>query len=548
VAGTRDRPVERARTALAHQDWAEVYRSLSALELSTIEDAQTLEALADAAWWLGKLDQCIAARERAYARFEAEGDARHAARSAILLYDYYCFKGRRAVANGWLQRAKRLLEDQPESPEHGVLLEREAEVANGSGALELALEKAGRAVDVGRRLRDADVEADALQCKGRLLITLGTPAEGLALFDEAMLLGAEGRLGQFVVGKVYCSLISACDEIGDLQRAAEWTEVGGEWATTQESTFYPGLCRLHRAELLKLKGAWAQAEAEARRACAELTELHVPNVGAAFYQVGEIRRRMCDFEGAEAEFRGAEELGFDPQPGLALLRLAQGRVDIASRSITTALAEQTWNRLARAKLLPAQVEIAIAACSLDVARVALDELVVIADAYPTPWLRGMAEYAEGALALAAGDGATACGRLRQALQRWQMLDLPYEMATTRRILGAACRAVGDDEGAESSFRAALAIFERLGADGECAQVLTLQAGAPALPSGLTPREAEVLRLVASGSTNKQMAADLSLSEKTIERHLSNIFTKIGVSSRAAATAFAFENQIVNHNG
>jgi tetratricopeptide (TPR) repeat protein len=173
VAGTQDRTVERARTAHAHQDWAEVYRSLSALELSTVEDAHTLEALADAAWWLGKLDECIAAREGAYARFEAEGDARRAARSAILLYDYYCFKGRRAVANGWLQRAKRLLEDVRESPEHGVLLEREAEVANGSGALELALAKAGSAIEVGRRLGDADVEADALQCKGRLLITLG---------------------------------------------------------------------------------------------------------------------------------------------------------------------------------------------------------------------------------------------------------------------------------------------------------------------------------------------------------------------------------------
>lgn len=548
MAGTQDRTVERARTAHAHEDWAEVYRSLSALELSTVEDAHTLEALADAAWWLGKLDDCIAARERAYARVEAEGDARRAARSAILLYDYYCFKGRRAVANGWLQRAKRLLAHQPQSPEHGVLLEREAEVANGSGALELALEKAGSAIEVGRRLGDADVEADALQCKARLLITLGKPAEGLALFDEAMLLGAEGRLGEFVVGKVYCSLISACDEIGDLQRAAEWTEVGGEWAATQESTFFPGLCRVHRAELLTLKGAWAQAEAEARRACTELAELHVPNVGAAFYQVGEIRRRMCDFEGAEAEFRRAEELGFDPQPGLALLRLAQGRVDVARRSISTALAEETWNRLARAKLLPAQVEIAVAAGSLDEARAALDELIVIADAYPTPWLRGMAEYAEGALALAAGDGAIACGRLRQAIQRWQMLDLPYEMAWTRRLLGAACREVGDDDGAEASFRAALAIFERLGADGECAQVLTLQAGAPALPCGLTPREAEVLRLVASGSTNKQIAAGLSLSEKTIERHLSNIFAKIGASSRAGATAFAFENQIVNHNG
>src|SRR5262249_11900084 len=203
----------------------------------------------------------------------------------------------------------------------------------------------------------------------------------------------------------------------------------------------------------------------------------------------------CDFEGAQVEFRRAEELGFDPQPGLALLRLAQGRIDVASRSITTALAGQTWNRLARAKLLPAQVKIAIAAGALDVARVALDELIIIAEAYPTPWLLGVAEYAEGALALAAGNAATACAGLRQALHRWQMLDLPYEMATTRRLLGSALREVGDEEGAESSFRAAHAIFERLGAEGECAQVLTLQNGTLALPNGITRREVEVLRLV-----------------------------------------------------
>jgi DNA-binding CsgD family transcriptional regulator/tetratricopeptide (TPR) repeat protein len=547
VAGTAEKIVHRARDALARQDWAEAYSSLSPLEPSLSDDTQALEAFADAAWWLGKLDECITARERAYAHFEAEGDTRGGARSAILLYDYYCFKGRRAVANGWLQRAKRLLDGQPEAPEHGTLFEREAEVANGSGALELALEKAGRALEVGRRLRNADVEADALQCKGRLLISLGKPADGLALFDEAMLLGAEGRLGVFVVGKVYCSLISVCDELGDVQRAAEWTEVGSEWARTHQSTFFPGLCRVHHAELLKLKGAWAQAEVEARRACAELAELHVFNAGAAFYEVGEIRRRMCDFEGAEAEFRRAEELGFEPQPGLALLRLAQGRIDLALRSISTAVADVTWNRLARGKLLPAQVEIAIAAGALDVARAAIDELAVIADTYPTPWLLGVVDYAEGQLALAAGEPETACGRLRRALDRWQMLDLPYEMATTRRLLGSAYATVGDEEAAAASFRAAQAIFEGLGADAECAQLLTLQTGASSLPCGLTAREAEVLCLVASGSTNKQMASDLGLSEKTIARHLSNIFTKIGVSSRSAATAFAFEHQIVGRN-
>ena len=540
--------MQRARDALASQDWAEAYSFLSDLDVSGSDDVQALETLADAAWWLGKPHECIAARERAYAQYDAEGDARGAARSAILLYDYYCFQNRRAVANGWLQRAKRRMEDQPESPEHGVLLEREAEVANGSGALELAIEKATRAIEIGRRLRNADVEADALQCKGRLLISLGKPVEGLAFFDEAMLLAAEGRLGAFVMGKVYCSLISACDEVGDVERAAEWTEVGSEWARTHRSTFFPGLCRVHHAELLKLKGAWAQAEAEARRACVELAELHLFNSGAAFYEVGEIRRRMCDFEGAEAEFRRAAELGFDPQPGIALLRLAQGRVDVASRSISTALAAITWNRLARAKLLPAQVEIAIAAGSLQVARAAIDELAVIADTYPTPWLLAVVDLAEGQLALAAGDPETACGRLRRALDRWQMLDLPYETATTRRLLGTAYSTAGDKEAAGASLRAAQAIFERLGADAECAQILSMQTDASALPCGLTDREAEVLRLVASGSTNKQMAADLGLSEKTVARHLSNIFTKIGVSSRSAATAFAFENEIVRRNG
>ena len=508
------------------------------------QDTTKLEAVADEAWTVGNLDECIAVRELAYAEFDADGDARGAARSALALYDYYCFKGRHAVANGWLQRAKRSLGGQPDVPEHAVLLEREAEVANGSGALELALEKAGQALEIGRRLRNPDIEAEALQCRARILISLGKTVEGFGLFDEAMLLAAEGRLGAFVLGKVYCSLISACDELGELQRAAEWTEVGSQWSHDQSSPFFPGLCRVHRAELLRLRGNWVAAEAEARRACAELESLHVVNAGAALYEIGEIRRRMGDLDGAEEEFRRADALGFEPQPGLALLRLAQGKVDAAFRSITTVLVEATWDRLGRAKLLPACVEIAVAAGALDDAFAAADELAVIADAYPTPWLVAVTTQARGRVELAAGDGDAACGFLRRALEQMQRLELPYEAAETRLLLGAAYRAVGDDAAAAVSFDTGVELLARLGADTTRARARARRAGTAPSPNGLTGREAEVLRLVASGRTNKQLAAELGLSEKTVERHLSNIFTKIGVSTRAAATAFAFEHQIV----
>ena len=272
--------------------------------------------------------------------------------------------------------------------------------------------------------------------------------------------------------------------------------------------------------------------------------MHVANAGAAFYEVGEIRRRMGDLNGADDEFRRAEELGFEPQPGLALLRLAQGKVGVASRSISTALSEATWDRLVRAKLLPPRVEIAVAVDDIDGARAAFDELAAIADEYATPWLVAVTTQARGRVELAAGDARAACGSLRRALEQMQALDVPYEVAGTRLLLGAAYRSVENADAAAASFAAAVEILERLGADAVGARATAERAGTPGLPNGLTCREGEVLRLVASGRTNKQMAAELGLSEKTIERHLSNIFTKIGVSTRAAATAFAFEHQVV----
>jgi DNA-binding CsgD family transcriptional regulator len=272
----------------------------------------------------------------------------------------------------------------------------------------------------------------------------------------------------------------------------------------------------------------------------------VVNAGAAFYEIGEIRRRIGDLDGAEGEFRRADALGFDPQPGLALLRLGQRKADVAWRSISTALAEATWDRLARAKLLPAHIQIAVAVDALDVARASTEELATIADEYPTPWLLAVTTQARGRVELATGDTSAACGSLRRALEQMRMLELPYEAAETRVLLGAAYRAVGDEDAAVGSFRAAVEILEWLGADTERARALALHAAVP-LPNGLSDREAEVLCLVASGSTNKQMAEVLGLSEKTIARHLSNIFTKIEVSSRAAATAFAFEHQLVGRS-
>jgi DNA-binding CsgD family transcriptional regulator len=356
--------------------------------------------------------------------------------------------------------------------------------------------------------------------------------------DEAMLAGVEGRLTPYATGKVYCSLISACEQLGDVRRAAEWTDATLRWSERHPLAMWPGICRVHHAALLTLRGQWAAAEREARHACEDIGDFSVANAATGFAEIGDIRRRLGDLEGAEAAFARAEEITGGPCGGVALLRLAQRRVDAATAIITRLLNDQTWNRLERGRLLPARVQIAVAAADLPAAAQAADELEQIAADFDSPLLTAAALSARGRLQFAQGDAEAACATLREALREWQSLDVPYEVATARVLLGQACRDCGDDESATKSFETAAAIFDRLGAALDVRVTRDLSQGS-ALPAGLTAREAEVLQLVADGQTNKEIAASLFLSERTVARHLSNIFTKIGVTSRTAAASFYY---------
>jgi Response regulator containing a CheY-like receiver domain and an HTH DNA-binding domain len=535
-----------ARLALSHCDWQGAYDLTSGALVPDTDlggEADRLDVYADAAWWLGRLDECIEAREGAYARYEELGDQRRAGQCAVWLYEHNCFKARPAIAGGWLRRARHALGNDPESAEYGALRLREAETAHGSGNLRESADMAREIVDLSRRLRSPDLEAEALQALGRVLIDDGDPTEGLATLDEAMLFAVEGRLRPYSTGKVYCSLISACEALGDLRRAAEWSEATTRWAQRHPFAVFPGLCRVHLASALRSRGEWDEAEEQAVRACAELATLNVTNAAAGYAEIGEIRRRIGDLDGAEDAFHRAEQLSGQPQPGLALLRLAQGNIDAAVAIITRALNEITWDRLGRARLLPARAQIAIAAGDLPGAIVALDELDAIASDFASPALIAAALSTRGRVQLASSD-RSACATLHQAAERWQELGVPHELATARMLQGAACRGAGDLDGAAASLEAAGTLFEQLGATLDLRNLRDISSTAPDLPAGLTKREVEVLRLVADGMTNKQIAQQLFLSEKTVARHLSNIFTKIDVASRSAATAFAFEHRLV----
>jgi len=405
------------------------------------------------------------------------------------------------------------------------------------------VEAAQRMQEIGRRFDDPNLVAVGLVGEGRALLKRGQMVDGMALLDEAMVCAGSDGLHPVWTGAVYCHLMDACHDLGELRRAGEWTEAASRWCERlSDAALYRGICRVHRAQVLHVRGDWDQAEKEASRACAGVLRLHPGTVAEGHYEIGEIRRLRGDLEGAEQAFRQAHELGRDPQPGLALVRLAQGRAGAAATSITTAL-EGSDEPLARARLLAAQVPIALAAGDLDRARAAAAELDATARRFASSGLAATACHARGAVLVAEGDAAEAVRTLRTASRMWLDLDARHAAATARVLLANAYHSLGDDDAAQLELDAARAVFAQLGARMDVERI-DLARRPVQLPAGLSEREAEVLRLVAAGRTNREIADVLFISERTVHRHVSNIFVKLGVTSRTAAAAFAFEHELV----
>ncbi|MGH3735787.1 MAG: LuxR C-terminal-related transcriptional regulator [Micromonosporaceae bacterium] len=536
--------LEQARKAHRQEAWAEALEGFTAVDAVTPLGIDDLERLGETAQVLGRGTEAAQAMQRAYQCHVDAGEINDALRCAYWLFDILVFRGEFAHAGGWLARAQRRAESEPDCPGHGYLLIPEAERLDRAGDYPAAYAAATRAAELGRQGEDADLVTVATHIQGRVRIKQDRLGEGLALLDEAMLAITAGETTPRVTGWIYCSTIATCHEVHEVRRAREWTTALNLWCDDrpQFTGAYSGICRVHRSELLQLGGEWPDAVREAELACRYLTQGYGEIVaGMAFHQLGELQRLRGELSQAEQSYRRASEYGWETQPGCALLWLAQGKVDSAVAAIRRALGESS-DRLTRSRLLPAYVEIMVTANDLVAAREAATELAEIADAYRTPALDARAGQSRGTVLLADGDPESALPALRQAWRLWRDLDAPYEAARTRVMVGLACRDLHDEDTAVMEWDAARQVFEQLGAAPELSRVAALTDRQPTRePSGLSPREIEVLRLVAAGKTNHAIATELFLSEKTVARHLSNIFTKLGVGSRTAAAGYAFEH-------
>ena len=459
--------VEAARTSARRHAWRDAYEAYSGSdELELTPD--DLERFADAAWWTGRIEEATGLRERSYAGFSGAGDKLGAARLALTLSWDQMNRGSFAVSRGWFANAERLLDGLPEAAEHGYLaLSRGITALLAEGNVQEALPELERAHDIAARAGDRDTQVLALVGKGRALVQSGQVEEGLAILDEASTSAVSGELRPLATGVVYCVTITSCQNVGDYRRAAEWTEAASRWCEQEDMNGFPGACRIHRAEIMRLRGDWPQAEKTALAACEELRDFDRFVTAGGFYEIGEIRRRRGDFAAAEDAFRTANELGRTPQPGLALLRLAEGKAESAVAGITAALVEIN-EPLERVRALPAQVEIAIAAAHLDTARSAAAELQQIVDSYKigdrrAPAFDAAVHLAFGEIRLAEQDWEGAARDLQRARDDWRQVGAPYETAQARTQLGIALRHGGDEHGATLELQAAQTTFERLGA-------------------------------------------------------------------------------------
>ena len=544
--------LDRGRDAYARQAWATAYEALTAAAALAPLDPEDLEQLATAAFLAGHDDDSAAALEQAHREHLRRGDTARAARCGFWLGFALTMRGEQARGSGWVARSQRLVDDEDlDCPERGFLMLPTAFTALFSGGAAAAYAIFERAAAIGERFSDPDLVAMARHGQGQSQIRRGDPTGGMALIDEVMTAVAAGDVGPIPSGLIYCAVIETCHQIYDVRRAQEWTAALSDWCAAQpELVPYRGQCLVHRSEVLQQAGEWPDAMEEAQLACRRLsTPTAQPALGKAMYQLGELHRLRGEADEAEAAYRRASEFGHSPQPGLALLRAAQGRLDAAVAAIRSA-ADDEPDPMERTRVLPAYVEILLAAGDVDAARAAADELSAVAADVAAPLLAAKAAHARGAVLLAEGDPRAALEALREAGEGWRAVQARYDGARTRVLVGLARRELGDDDTAQLELDGARAVFVALGATPDLERLDLLEstdtAAAAAGPDAgpLSPRELEVLRLVATGRTNHAIAAELVLSERTVARHVSNIFAKLGLSSRSAATAYAFQHHLV----
>ena len=530
-------------------DWPAEYAALAAADRDGRLSAAELERLAVAATLLGHDDEVVELRERALELYLDAGDTRAAVLCGFWLGFHLQTSGASARETGWLERLSRAASG-ADDPWLRALLDqpRAADLmyaGDVAGALGL-FESAARAAQLGETV---DQYVLARLGQGRCLQVLGRDVEARAVLDEVMVYVAARRVAPQVIGLAYCSMIELCRGWYDIRRAQEWTEALTGWVAEQEGMVpYRGTCLVHRAEFLQLRGEWAEALAQADEACVRLREASERAAGPAHYRIGELARLRGDLTGAERAFERAAAVGVEVQPGLARLRLAQAKPDAALSGLDRALAEARDQRLLP-ELLSARIEACLAAGEVAEARATLDRMTPLVPDEAAPFLKAVAAFAEGSVRCAEGDWAAALPRLRAAFTTWAELDARYEAATAQLALARTCAQLGDADAAAMARSAGLRTLEALGATVPDEVLAAVGSGDGFHERGaqveveecpLSPRELEVLQILATGATNRAIASQLFLSEKTVARHVSNIFVKLGVASRSAATARAFE--------
>ena len=538
--------LEEGRRAYAARRWQDAFDALSGADRTEPLGPADLELLSTSAYMLGRDDDLVGL-ERAYELYLAADDGLRAAWCAGWVGMHLVTRGEIGLGTGWLGRAQRLVErEERDCVEQGYLLFPAMFQQEAAGDYDAAAAIAGEAAAIGERFRDADLFALAASSQGIFLVKQGKVAAGLGLLDEAMVAVTAGELSPIVSGLVYCGVIVGCQDAYELRRAQEWTAALARWCDAQpDMVTFTGTCLVHRAEILQLHGDWGDALEEAREAGERcLRAKNVRAAAEALYRQGELLRLRRELAAAEEAYREASRRGFEPQPGFALLRLAQGKNATAAAAIRRALVE-TAERPQRARLLSACVEILLAVDDADGAREAWRELTGIAADYESAMLDAMASYADGALSLAEGDAGAALVALRRAWRIWDDVEAPYEAARARVLIGLACHALGDEDSASLELESARLAFVELGAATDLARLESLAGGRRSAEThGLTPRELEVLRLVAAGRSNREIASLLVISQHTVARHVQNILGKLRVSSRTAASAFAYEHGLI----